>query len=121
MGRAGFEPATLGLRVVGGGLATTRELCRTRMVELGRLGSPRTNSRALVDFALTLRGQQGRHAVVVDSAGNTSGSSLSIYLPAKEGSETYWVHHRASRATFSLHYPTRGVSPVSASAGVCPT
>jgi len=100
VGREGFEPSTLGLRVVGGGLATTREPCRTRMVELGRLGSPRTNSRALVDFALTLRGQQGRHAVVVDSAGNTSGSSLaSTSLPRRVPRRTgYTTVHRGPRS-----------------------
>src|SRR6266496_1685313 len=54
VGREGFEPSTLGLRVVGDSLAMTRRPWRTPMVELGRLGSYRAISGVLVDLVLTL-------------------------------------------------------------------
>ena len=53
MGRAGFEPATLGLKVDGGRFADPREGGQTRTVEQKRLGLNRPVSGLLVDPGLT--------------------------------------------------------------------
>ena len=53
MGREGFEPSTLGLRVDDGAVAATRKAWRSRIVKPNVLGRVGASSRRLVDFALT--------------------------------------------------------------------
>ena len=63
MGRAGIEPATLGLRVEGEGFRCSRALWETPLIEPKRLASVRAFSRRLVDLVLT------RFVVVAVNAG----------------------------------------------------
>jgi hypothetical protein len=53
MGREGFEPSTLGLRVDAGAFAASLKGRRSRVVEPNRLGLARAVSWPLVDRALT--------------------------------------------------------------------
>ena len=53
MGRAGIEPATLGLRVDAGGFEHSRQASRIRTVEPKCLGCSRGRSSLVVDPALT--------------------------------------------------------------------
>ena len=53
MGREGFEPSTLGLRVEDGALADIRKAWRSRIVKPNVLARVGASSRRLVDFVLT--------------------------------------------------------------------
>jgi hypothetical protein len=66
MGRAGIEPATLGLKVDHDAFGCSREGSETRLVERNQLEPGRPDSRAVVDPALTRRERAREPAEAVD-------------------------------------------------------